>query len=119
MTVRFLADEDLRAAIIEGLRAREPALDMLDVKAAGLRGIKDPALLEIAAQQERITVSHDRETMTGYFRERVDSGKSTPGLFVVPQQASAIGEIIEWLILVWAASQAEEWRSQIVFLPFR
>jgi hypothetical protein len=40
VTVRFLADEDLRDSIIHGLRSREPALDILDVKSAGLRGTK-------------------------------------------------------------------------------
>lgn len=84
MTIRFLADEDLRAAIIEGLRSREQAIDILDVKTAGLRGMKDPALLELAFQQGRIMVSHDRETMPRYFRARLDSGKSTTGLFIVP-----------------------------------
>ena len=104
---------------IKGLRSREPAIDILDVKTAGLRGTKDPALLELAAQQGRIMISHDRETMTRYFRERLDSGKSTAGLFVVPQQPSAVGEIIESLVLVWAASQAEEWWNQLLYLPFR
>jgi hypothetical protein len=119
VTVRFLADEDVRAGIIQGLRSREPAIDILDVKTAGLRGTKDTELLELAAQQGRIVISHDRETMIGYFRERLDSGKSTAGLFVVPQQPGAIREIIESLLLVWAASQAEEWRNQIAYLPFR
>jgi hypothetical protein len=73
--VRFLADEDLRTGIIQGLRSREPAIDILDVKTAGLRGMKDPTLLELADQQGRIIISHDRETMTRYFRERLDSGK--------------------------------------------
>ena len=97
----------------------EPAIDILDVKATGLRGMKDSALLELAAQQGRIIISHDRETMTRYFRDRVDSGKPTSGLFVIPQQPSAIGEVIESLLLVWAASRAEEWRNQIAYLPFR
>lgn len=56
--------------------------------------------------------------MTRHFRERLASGKSNPGLFVVPQR-SAIGEIIESLLLVWTASQAEDWRDMIVYLPFR
>jgi hypothetical protein len=37
----------------------------------------------------------------------------------VPQRASAIGETIEWLLLVWTASQAEEWHDRIVYLPAR
>jgi hypothetical protein len=118
VTVRFLADEDLDADITEGLRSREPAIDILDAKKAGLRGTKDPVLLELAAQQERIVVSHDRRTMTRYFQERLAAGKSNPGLFIVPQR-SPIGEVIESLLLVWTASQASEWRDSIVYLPFR
>jgi len=51
VTIRFLADEDLDADITEGLRSREPAIDILDAKRAGLRGSKDSVLLELAAQQ--------------------------------------------------------------------
>ena len=119
MTVRFLADEDIDVAIVRGLRSREPAIDLLDVKTAGLRGTKDPALLELAAQQGRIMVSHDAETMTRHFYERVEGGKPSPGMFIIPQQPSAIGTAIEWLLLVWAASQAEEWYDQIVYVPAR
>lgn len=57
--------------------------------------------------------------MTRHFRDRVDAGKSTPRMFILPQQRSAIGEIVEWLLLVWTASQAEEWRDRIVHLPLR
>jgi hypothetical protein len=119
VTIRFLADEDLDAGIIDGLRSREPTIDILNVKTAGLRRTGDPALLELAARQERILITHDRRTMTRYFRERLDAGKSTPGVFILPQQTTAIGEIIEFLLLVWTASHAEEWRDRIVYLPLR
>lgn len=116
---RFLADEDVDTDIIQGLRAREPAIDVLDVKTAGLRGTSDPAPLELAAQQERVLITYDRNTMTRHFRDRVDAGKPTSGVFILPRQQSAIGEIIESLLLVWTASQAEEWRNQIVYVPFQ
>jgi predicted nuclease of predicted toxin-antitoxin system len=118
VTVRFLLDEDLHTGIIKGLQAREPAVDILDTKTAGLRTRKDPALLELAAQQDRILVTHDRNTMTRFFMDRIALGKPNPGIFIVPQ-TSAIGEIIESLLLIWAASQPDEWRDQIVYLPFR
>ena len=118
MTVRFLADEDLDADIIDGLLAREPAIDLLDVKNAGLRESEDPLLLELAANQDRILITHDRHTMTHHFGERLAAGNSSPGLFIVPQQ-SDIGAIIESLLLVWCASQAEEWRNRVEYLPFR
>ena len=53
MTVRFLADEDLDSDIINGLRSREPTIDILDVKNAGLRRTPDTVLLDLAAQQDR------------------------------------------------------------------
>jgi hypothetical protein len=114
-----MADEDLDADIIQGLRLSEPAVDILDVKTEGLRGMKDPALLDLAAQQGRILVTHDRRTMTRHYRERLAAGASNqPGLFVVSQR-SAIGEIVESLLLTWTASRAEEWHDRIVYLPFR
>jgi hypothetical protein len=61
---------------------------------------------------------HDRRTMTRHFQERLAAGYSNPGVFIVPPR-SAIGDIVEWLLLVWSASQAEEWRNKIVYLPFR
>ena len=119
MSIRFLADEDLRGSIIQGLRSREPAVDILDVKSAGLRGTKDPTLLEIAAEQGRILITHDRNTMTGHFGERLASGKSSPGLFVIPDGPNAIGAAIEWLALVWGTSQPEDWCDRIVYVPSR
>src|SRR5713101_3246837 len=56
--------------------------------------------------------------MTRHFCERLAAGKPAPGLFVVPQQPSAIGEVVESLLLVWTASQAEEWRVRSSICPF-
>jgi hypothetical protein len=118
VTVRFLADEDLDSDIIEGLRSRELTVDILDSKQFGYRGAEDPVLLELAPQQEQILISHDRSTMTRYFRERLAAGRSSPGLFIVPQRR-AIGDVIESLLLVWSASQPAEWRDTVAYLPFR
>jgi len=89
VSIRFLADEDLKAGIVQGLRSREPAIDILDVKTAGLQRTKDPALLELAAQQGRIVITYDRRTMTRHFRDRLHAGKSSPGVFVFPQQTTS------------------------------
>ena len=82
MTVRSLADEDLDSDIIEGPRSREPAMDILNAKKTSLRGTKDPDLLEFAAQQERILISHDRRTMIRdlgeYSPEKAGVGGSIP-----------------------------------------
>jgi len=118
VTVRFLADEDLDSDIVYGLRRREPAIDILDLKDSDLRGTSDPALLELANQESRILITHDRTTITRYCRERMLAGIPSSGVFVVPQ-GKLVGDIIESLLLTWSASEAEEWRNQILYLPFK
>jgi hypothetical protein len=119
VTIRYLADENIEIDILRGLRSREPAIEILDVKTDGLRGTKDPALLKIAIEQDRILITHDRNTMTRHYYEHLAAGKAAPGLFIVPKQPSSIGVTIETPLLLWAAAQAEEWRNQIVYLLFR
>jgi hypothetical protein len=117
VSIRFLADEDVDIALIRGLRLREPSIDLLDVKSSGLRGTKDSALLAIAADQDRIVITHDRKTMISYFCERLAAGLPAPGLIVIPQQVGAIGPTIEWLLQIWAAANTDEWCNRIVFGP--
>ncbi len=119
MTVSFLADENIDVDIVQGLRSREPSVDILDVKSAGLRGTKDPALLDLADEQGRILISYDRRTMTRHFYERLAAGKSSPGLFIVPEGPDAIGAAIEWLLLVWGASHPDEWRDRVEYMATR
>jgi hypothetical protein len=72
VTVRFLADEDLSVGIIQALHSREPAIDILDVKTAGFRGMKDPMLLELAAQGAEL--GHDGLEVLGLLHEGVGAG---------------------------------------------
>jgi len=60
VTVRYQADADLNQAIVTGVLRREPTIDFQTALAARLEGIKDPEVLAMAAQQQRILVSHDR-----------------------------------------------------------
>ena len=58
MKVRFLADADLNKAIVNGVLRREPSTDFLSAHAAQLRLMQDPEVLELAARQQRVLVSH-------------------------------------------------------------
>jgi hypothetical protein len=42
--------------------------------------------------------------------------KTSPGLIVVPQSL-AIREAADSLILIWAATEPEEWTNRIAYLP--
>ena len=69
--VRFLADASLHHAIVTGCLRREPGVDFLSAHAAKLHGIGDHDVLEIAAEQGRILVTHDFRTMPKHFAEFV------------------------------------------------
>jgi hypothetical protein len=109
-------DADLKNAIVKAVRQQEPSIDFASAAEAGLEGVGDPELLERAAQEGRILVSHDRRTMLVHFRARLQAGKSSPGLFVVSQSAP-LGPVVRAIVLAWAASEPREWRDQVHHLP--
>jgi hypothetical protein len=116
MIVRFLADADLNQAIVTGVRGRETAIDFMTATEANLEGRGDPDVLEFAANQRRILVSHDTSTIPVHFSARLRSGRTSPGVFLARQRAS-VGQIVEAVLLVWSASSPGEWAGQIHYLP--
>jgi hypothetical protein len=111
VSIRFLADADLNQAIVAGALGRETTLDFLTAAEADLTGRNDPDVLEYAASQDRILVSHDTSTMPVHFADRLRSGRMSPGVFLVRQRA-AVGEVIEAILLVWSASDRENGRDR-------
>ena len=81
----------------------------------GIVDLLDPAVLLRSAAVDRIVVSHDRKTMPAHFA-RFLNGRSSPGLIIVPQDLD-IGDAIDELLLIWAATDAEEWRDKVGYLP--
>ncbi len=71
--VRFQADADLKQAIVTGTIRRQPNIDFQSAYAARLEGKKDPEVLAIAAQDDRVLVTHDRKTMPAEFGEFIMS----------------------------------------------
>jgi len=115
MTVRFQADADLNAEIVAGVRRREPSIDFQTADEANLRRLRDPEVVALAAQENRILVTHDRRTMPRHFADFI-LHHSSPGVFIIAQTVS-VQLAIEELLLMWAASESEEWRNLIVELP--
>lgn len=62
----LLSDENFNGDIIRGLFLRQPDLDLLRVQDVGLREADDPAILDWAARNERILLTHDRATMPNF-----------------------------------------------------
>jgi predicted nuclease of predicted toxin-antitoxin system len=62
--IRFLLDENFNGKIVRGLRARQADVDMIRVQDTEISGSDDPTVLEWAAKEGRILLTHDLDTMT-------------------------------------------------------
>jgi predicted nuclease of predicted toxin-antitoxin system len=78
--LRLLIDEDVHGDIVDGLRLRQPALDLVRVQDVGLRHTPDPIILDWAAQQGRVVVSADKKTLAVNAWDRVAQGLPMPGM---------------------------------------
>ena len=103
---------------MRGLLRRRPEIDIVTVQDAGLSGIDDPSLLEWAAREGRILLTHDMTTMTHHAYERVRNGLPMLGVFEVGRRIS-VGDAIEDLILLVDCSLEGEWEGQVRYLPLR
>lgn len=114
MKIRFLADADLRQTIVRGLKRREPIIDFLPQLGVIAEGLEDPLVLKLAAELNRVLVSHDFETMPGHFYRFIATTPS-PGLILIPQ-ARTTAEAIDELSLLWACMEPAEFRNRIHYL---
>ncbi len=113
---RFLADNDLNDTIVVGTRRREPAAEFARLRDLGLATWNDSEDLKFAAAENWIVVSHDVNTMRVAAYNRSEAGLVMHGLLLASQR-TPVSSIIEILILIWSASEAEEWTGQVEFLP--
>jgi Domain of unknown function (DUF5615) len=76
--MKFAADENFKSKIIRGLRRRNPWVDIVGVREAGLEGADDPTVLDWAAREGRILITHDIATISSPAYERVLAGLPMP-----------------------------------------
>jgi len=66
------ADENFDNDIVRGLLRRRPDIDIVRVQDVGLSGASDPIILEWAAEQQRLLLTHDVATITGRLSIDID-----------------------------------------------
>ncbi len=81
--LRLLTDENFNEDILRGLRRRLANQDFLSVRDAGLARRPDSFLLNWAAQQNRVILTHDQKTMTKDAEQLVAEGKPMAGLIFI------------------------------------
>ena len=114
--LRLLSDENFNGDIVRGLLFRHPGLNLRRVQDVGLEKADDPTILEWAAANNRILLTHDRATMPDFAYARVVAGQPMPGVFILNDRI-AVRQAIDELLLIEAGSQQVEWTDLVVYLP--
>ncbi len=114
LLLKFLTDEDFNNRIILGLMRRLPSIDLVRVQDTAAFRQDDSLVLALAAEQERILLSHDENTMIKVANERVRDARPMPGLIII-HQSTPIGFVIDELeILAWG--EPEEFNLQVAYI---
>lgn len=116
--LRFAADENFDRRIVRGLLRRLPNLDLVRSQEADLSGTDDPTVLQWAADQQRVVLTHDVTTMTHYAYERILHGQPMPGIVEVRGDLP-IGDAIEDLLLLAEVGKPEDLENQILYIPLK
>lgn len=114
----LVADENFNNDILRGMLRRKPDLDIVRVQDVGLSNQDDEIILEWAAQEGRVLVTHDVTTITDFAYKRVRAGLSMPGVIEVDDDLP-IGQAINDILIVVEASEQGEWEGQIIYIPLK
>jgi hypothetical protein len=114
--LKLLADENFNNNIVRGLLRRNPTVDIVRVQDVEVAGADDPTVLDWAACEGRVLLTHDALTITRYAYERVKRDQPMPGVFEVNRSVS-IGRAIDDILLLVECSLDDEWEGQVRYLP--
>ncbi|MBI5368833.1 MAG: DUF5615 family PIN-like protein [Planctomycetes bacterium] len=114
--IRLAADENFNGDVVRGVRRRSSAIDIVSVQEAGLSGASDAAVLEWAAREGRVLLSHDVSTLTRFAYERVKAGLPMPGVFQAGRSVP-VAKAIEDILLLAECGLDGEWEGQVRYLP--
>ena len=118
MKPRFLLDENIEGAILRQMRRRYPAIEVVAVGQLNAPDFQTPdiELLSWIEENSYILVTNDRRSMPDHLVEHYDKGGQLPGVFLIRRQAT-IRQVVEFLELVWIASDMGEYQDVILYIP--
>jgi hypothetical protein len=114
--LRLVSDENFNGDLVRGLFRRHPELELVRVQEVGLMQRPDADILEWAASQGRVLLSHDVSSVPPAAHQRVRDGKPMPGVFIVPDRMP-IGQAINEILFLSLDVEDDEWKDQVLFLP--
>ena len=119
MKPKFLLDENLDHDIAREVRRHDPSVDILYVgeQGAPLLGTLDPAILEFCETEQRILITNNRTSMPGHIADHQAAGKHHWGVLKTRARKPAVGPLIDEILLIAGASEAEEYYDVTDWIP--
>jgi hypothetical protein len=114
--LKLASDENFNRDILRGLYRRSPGLDVVRVQEIGLSATPDQQILAWAAVEDRILLTHDRDTIPFFAYERVRAGQAMPGVFLV-SDLMPIGQAIDEILLAVDCLTPDECKNCVRFFP--
>lgn len=114
--LKLVSDENFNRDILRGLFRRRPELDVVRVQDVGLNTTSDLDILAWAADEGRILLTHDRDTMPNFAYQWVRAGQSMPGVFLVSDLIPT-GQAVDEILLADECLPPEECTDLVRFFP--
>jgi hypothetical protein len=114
MSLALYLDHNVQLAVADGLLTR--GLDVLTARSDGFDRRSDRAMLERAAELDRVLFTQDMDFLV-IAGEWQKSGRNFCGIVFAQHQVVTVGRAITDLELIAKLMTAEEIRNQLLYLP--
>lgn len=116
--LRFASDENFNNDLLRRLWRLIPTIDIVRVQDVGLTNTLDTLILEWAATENRILLTHDLRTIPKFAYERINKGLTVAGVFAINEYALR-HEVTNDLVIIVECSSQHEWINTVTYLPYK
>lgn len=116
--IKYLLDEHVNPRLRKALKRLAPDIVVWRLGDPGAPPLStlDPEILFWCEDHGFSLVTNNRESMPVHLREHLAAGRRVPGIFTL-NPSMTISETADELVLIWGASEAEEYMDQLNYLP--
>ena len=116
--LKYLLDEHVDPRLQKALRRQAPELVVWCLGDAGAPALQtlDADILNWCEANAFVLVTNNRASMPVHLQDHLAGGQHVPGIFILNPDLT-MGETIDELLLIWSASEAEEYADRLSYLP--
>ena len=117
--MKWLADENFRNAILQGLLRRRPTLAVLrSQEMPEICGVSDRRLLEFATDAGRIVLTHDFAMVASAMEEPTRRRPKCAPIVLIPDSLP-VSAVVDDVLLLDECANGSDWQSGVLCLPLR